>query len=700
MSISSKNLTEADVKFLQQQKAKGLDAQTAYANLDAQKKKENVGGFFKGMFGGKSIWDNAPKEKFSINPIEDAKDAFNQLKDTRVGKAITEGVDSAEAQRETIAELQKTGEISNTEAFGRYSMNALNKMIQPVSKVAMVPIEATKDVLDATAGKLVPLLTKLIGEENIDAFQKKVFDTPVMNTDAFSGDLLNKKTPELKSLNEAYNSALEKYAGLAPKDRALVDETLTSLDSVFTLVGGFELGTTVGKPLKITSQAFKESLGKLKADFPKVNPLASVEESFNGLKGAVNRKVTGFMDKAKASLPQDGILKNAVQKIAGTVTDKTSVGALEIRPVANILEAGAELEKKGFEKSFVEFLQKATPDDQSSFKKMLGLAEKNQGEFKTTTRPIEVPGEDLTKRAETLFEERTTQGKLKDDAIKAMPDEPVNVDDTYSKFMAELEEKGIYLEDDPITGPRVITKDSPLSSAENKLIKEVVLTLRKPMTPKKIDLLRQKIFYALNLGKKQSTMGDLGDALLQNLRTNLKNPLDEISQKMGLGYTEAAEKYATYSKALYDFTKLLGYKGFPEDITKQSLRAGEILNRILGNASARPTEIIQPIIDLSSALGFKGGSPLDQIQFADILENIFGTTQTRGFKGEINRGVGQALEAIDTAKNVATGNVGGLTEKLIRKVYGVTKENQIKALKNFLDMLESNSGMKSIPEEL
>lgn len=661
MAISLTNLTDKDKQFLQQQKAQGIDAKTAFANLSAKQKKEKAGGVFKTIFGG--------------------------IKDVAVdtAKAYQEGVDRSEEQRQEIQQLQQSGEIGPVKAFGLYGLNTLNKMIQPTSQAAFELTAGTgKKVLDKTTEPLQGFLTKFIGEKNIDSFQKKVFDTPVANRKVFgSGEPGENK--DLVSLNEAYNNVIKKYSELDPATKATVDNILTSLDSVGTLAGAFGVGTVVGKTGQVTNQAFKESLGALKSKFG-VPETATMKETFNGLKGAINQKVTGALPNVKTP---------------------TSVAGLDIRPAENILEAATELEKKGFEKPFVEFLQNATPDDQNAFKKMLGLAEKNAGEFKVTTRPIEVPGEELTGRAKFLFDERNKAGALKDTAIKSMPDKPINITQSYDDFLSSLESKGIKIKDDGSLDFR----RSTLSGAQDNSMKSLITDLANDLrpntagdvlrTPARIDEIRQKLFSLLDLGKKQGTLPDAATALLENVRKTLKNPLDELSSQLGLNYTEAAEAYAKYTESLGEFTKLLGYKGNIEGLTQQSLRAGEVLNRILGNASARPNEVLQKLVDLTTELGYKGGNPLEQVQFADMLENIFGTTQTRGLKGEVNRGVGMALEGTGLAKDAATMNLGNLTDKAIRKIFGITKEKQINALKSFFGMLDEGKTLSSVsPEDL
>lgn len=656
MAISLQNLSEQDKQFLQQQKAQGVDAQTAFTNLSESKKKDSSGGIFSTIFGG----------------------VKNTIKDT--ANAFQEGVENTEEQRQQIMELQKSGQISNPKAFSLYAMNTLNKMIQPTSQAAFeATVGTTGKILDNTAGKLVPFLTKLIGAKNIDAFQKKVFDTPIMNTDPLS-DPFNTKTKELVSLNEKFNELVQKYDQLPPETKVTVDNILTTVDSVGSLFGAFQGGKLVGKTGQLTSQAVKDSLINLK----NINPKTKVTEGFDALKGAVNKKVTGMFPNTKTP---------------------TSIAGLNIRPAENLAEAATELGKKGFEQPFVDFLEKAAPADQDAFRKMLGLAEKNKGEFKVTTRPIEVPGENLTERASLLFDERTKMGALKDAAIKAMPDQPLDITSAYKDLVSTLEDRGIKIKDNGVLDFRRSTLSGSEDSGMKSLIENLVKDLRPNgagqvlRTPLRIDEIRQKLFALLDLGKKQGTLTDAATALLENVRKTLKAPLDELSTKMGLNYTQAAEAYAKYSESIGEFTKLLGYKGSINDITKQSLRAGEILNRILGNASARPNEVLQKLIDLTDALGYKGGNPLDQVQFADILENIFGTTQTRGLKGEVNKAVGDAIEGTGIVKNLATGNISGTISSIGKKLFGVEKEKQIKALKDFLEMLkgEGTTSLEDVP---
>lgn len=85
----------------------------------------------------------------------------------------------------------------------------------------------------------------------------------------------------------------------------------------------------------------------------------------------------------------------------------------------------------------------------------------------------------------------------------------------------------------------------------------------------------------------------------------------------------------------------------------------------------------------AGANGFRAkDNIMDLLDFADLLEDIFGTPQTRSLRGEVGRA------GVDTAGVIARlkrGEVLGAVTEVGEKLVGLTPEAQQKAIERMLD---------------
>ncbi len=197
--------------------------------------------------------------------------------------------------------------------------------------------------------------------------------------------------------------------------------------------------------------------------------------------------------------------------------------------------------------------------------------------------------------------------------------------------------------------------------------------------------IRSAIFKEFNLAKARlQTFSEQADDVAEQFRTILARPINQVNKQ----YLPLSKAYAERMKALKEFVKYTSYKGDLEKITSQSLRVGEIAQRVLGNAAARPQEVLDAIFSLAdSAGGQLGKSVRDQIRFSDMLENFYNSTQTRTLSGGVARGVQSGVESL--AEDVAKSGVIGTVVKRVTGLIGTTKKEQQRALKKFLESLES-----------
>lgn len=347
--------------------------------------------------------------------------------------------------------------------------------------------------------------------------------------------------------------------------------------------------------------------------------------------------------------------------------------------------------ESGIDDNIVNFIETAAPEDQSAFRKMFDLAEKGAKDLRFRTQAKQVAGSTLLDRANHLIKVKDIAVGNTNRVLNSLDQTPVDTSNILYTFLKDMQEKGI----------TVVKRGNGYQFATQGAVPEgdlsayrTMLNILKPdadgsvmRSYRGLHTGRQRIFNELNLAKaRQQTFSDDVTRYADKFRTMLLEPIDKAS---GGKYKAAQQKTAETLGALRDFVQLMGYKGDLEKITAKDLKAGEIASRILGNAADRPMSAIQALDDVAMKYGYKGkGSVLDQVQFADLLEDVFGTTQSRGMRGQVGRGALDAVSEVTGAVNdTATGNVLALGSRALKAVIGKSKDDQIKALKELLGAL-------------
>jgi len=376
-------------------------------------------------------------------------------------------------------------------------------------------------------------------------------------------------------------------------------------------------------------------------------------------------------------------------QVAGAIDD---IG-VRAREVAQRTPSAQNAIKAGIPDRTVNFIETALPDDQNAMRKMLRLA-------KSGMEDVRVGREQLAKResAKPILERASHLVKVKDLSvgqtnriINSLSQEPIDVSPILMTFFKDLQDKGV----------TIIKRGKGFQFANNGAIPEgdigayrLMLQMLSPdengqvlRSYRGLHTARQRIFNELNLAKsRQQTFSPDVDNYAEKFRMMLLQPIDKAS---GGKYKASQKKTAESLGALREFVQLMGYKGDLEKLSTKDLKAAEIASRVLGKASDRPTSVIQKLDEVASKYGFKGRtSLLDQVEFNDMLEEILGTTQTGGIRGQVSRGVTDANDAITATGEAASGNILALGARGIKALMGKSKEDQIKALEQ---LLESNA---------
>jgi hypothetical protein len=348
--------------------------------------------------------------------------------------------------------------------------------------------------------------------------------------------------------------------------------------------------------------------------------------------------------------------------------------------------------KSGIDDVVVDFVETAPIADKVAFRDMFNIAKKAGGDMRYRTQPKQVAGATLLDRATHLVKVKDLGVGQTNRVLNSLDQSPVDVSPLLMTYLKDLQEKGV----------TVVKRGKGFQFANNGAIPEGDLSAYKLMLQmlapdengrvlrsyRGLHTARQRIFNELNLAKsRQQTFSPDVDRYADKFRTML---LGEIDKASGGKYKAAQQKTAEAMGALRDFVQLLGYKGDLEKLGTKDLKAAEVASRILGNAADRPISVIQSLDEVAQKYGYKPkGNIMDQIQFADLLEDVFGTTQSRSMRGQVGRGALDAVsEATGAMEDTASGNILALGARAIKAITGKSKEDQIKALG---ELLESNA---------
>lgn len=127
----------------------------------------------------------------------------------------------------------------------------------------------------------------------------------------------------------------------------------------------------------------------------------------------------------------------------------------------------------------------------------------------------------------------------------------------------------------------------------------------------------------------------------ERLVKSFRRGVDFILDNADSGYNLANNRYRTAIGAQTDVQRIMG-RDFNITDEFATMKAGEVMNRILGNAAARPLQVLNDVEKSARELGYKySDNVVAQIKFADMLEDIIGAP-TRSLGGQIERVINRA----------------------------------------------------------
>ena len=413
-------------------------------------------------------------------------------------------------------------------------------------------------------------------------------------------------------------------------------------------IGGVAGGALAGAG-KLGSKAFEKAVPLVRNVSSKAVPVAK----------NIGESVTSFWSK----------LGRGVKEAAGEAIE------LQASPIA-IRDAV----KAGLSKESVDFVQTATPHTQQQFGKMVNIAKNSIDDVRSLTQSKEVAGESLLRRVSHLIDNKGTVGKkvgkLMDDAPNVVND----VTDIYGEMVQELSNKGIQ-----VRANGTLRSVGGVDPSDIKFYETFLRRLRPNQngqvlrTARNLNDTRKLLRSSFSASERQQqALSSEVKSFVGRYRSRLIDPVEKVVP----GYREAITDFAQVMQALEEFIKLIGFKGDVDSLLKKDLRVGEVVSRILGNAADRPLSIINNIEKEAVDRGFKQtDSVIDLIQFADILEDVAGTSQTRSLRGQVGRA---GTDVTGAAADAARMNAPGLLLRASKTIQNLAKQDRLKALDELL----------------
>lgn len=375
--------------------------------------------------------------------------------------------------------------------------------------------------------------------------------------------------------------------------------------------------------------------------------------------------------------------------------------ATEAKRVSALPKVEKEAVRTGLDEGIIDFVKSSSPENLSKYREVVKLAKESSKSLRNPTKFKEVVGKEILEHGvKPAIKIRNSVGKKIGEIVKSLPTVKEDISGIKQQFEDLLKTVGVRMQDGSIADDALEslkggkpTKKGRLVSGPGSVVGDLgayqnMYNRIKSGIASKRDLhdIRQAIFKEFNLAASRAKpFSDDASRVAEKLRSMLAEPIN----KMNPEYMIQSKKYSETMQKLQDFVKLTTYKGDLEKIGSQSLRVSEIASRILGNASARPQEVLDAIIGLSKD-ATKTQDIKDLIKFSDLMEDFYGIQQTRSLAGQSARGIRAGVEGATEAlaESAANGGLTGLIGRVVKGVMGKTTKEQQRALEALIDSLE------------
>lgn len=464
---------------------------------------------------------------------------------------------------------------------------------------------------------------------------------------------------------------------------------------------------TVGSAIKGSPDAVAEQFGPIAGAIAKSLPHAM--ESVAGFKAATmaaGSVAVGTGDDVgravfKAKTP-------AKEKIAQLIADGTPDGStakfkIKPTPVGKAMAVGGprvvrdasaiSAIKQGFDPGVVAVIKGSSRETRAKMLQMSNLLArgKNDAKFAVSNRPTDIAGRSLMDRVRVIQSANQTAAKQLDGVALALKGQAADPSVPINSFLRSLAGMGIKVERadlKPIFSGSTI---EGVTGAE-QVITKIMKRLRETKAPDAHDLHRLKQFIdeQVSFGARTEGLSGKTENILKTLRRDLDQTLDSKFPEYNRVNTQFSE-----TKAVLDSVQDIAGKKMDLSSPSADSATGTLLRRLMSNAQSR-VRLLDSVHDIEAMARKHATKPIKddlitQVLFADELDSVFGPVARTSFQGQIEQGVKQAGNAVQSS-----GGLGGLVIDLAAK--GAAKAqgiNEAGAMKSIRDLLRDSSSFAS-----
>lgn len=495
------------------------------------------------------------------------------------------------------------------------------------------------------------------------------------------------------------------------------------------------LGNKIGNSptvQKISTSGFGDAVAKGEqavSDWAQKHP--TLVDAANILMAVVGEKIGApGLEDVKSPISEDlNTVKDTVvdttKKTAKVVADTTNALADKIpgkdipgkinRRFADAKASSAELKaapkevqaavKTDIPKPTADFVNNMTDAEKT---KALDMLEKQKAGVKAPMKPSERPDAVIGQRAlePVKFLEGQKQNSIvaEGEHVKELGNQSIDLSTAKNNLLDKFKTMGVTIGEDGKLDFSKSELSTPASAKDRGLMQTAVDELKNEnISAREGHTIRQRLFNETQGKNFTEPFSDRVVDMIHNnkgtsLRSDILHAINDQAGANGEGYAAEATKNAKIQDALQSFYKAFGKDLNGKDINIQNLKAGEVANRISGNASSVVENALQKVEQLAREYGYKSNvSTRNLVYFKTILKNIVGETQANSLAGAVEQGNKAALpDTLDIAEHAVKGNKLGILKSGAKFIKSNTQGEQIRALEGLLKLKGKGSSLDKV----
>lgn len=269
-------------------------------------------------------------------------------------------------------------------------------------------------------------------------------------------------------------------------------------------------------------------------------------------------------------------------------------------------------------------------------KKQQMMAKSNAGALTSDMRPEMVTGQKVIDVTNDLLGKKDMLGQEKDKLITANANKKIDIGNVKRELTKDIEDKGV-----------VINKDGEMDFSKSEFADDTVTQgfIQKIMrdvnegslSVKDANIVRNRTRNNMNgakgiTGVAPEFVKTFGDKQRAMLSAKLETAIP--------GYREINKQYAQIVEAVHKFSKSVGIEYSIDELNGKNLRAGEVANRLGGNASGATWDKLKPLFDLYEEINGVNLAPQVQslVGNKSLLQRFYGDPQKENLSGQVEKG--------------------------------------------------------------